>query len=346
MTRHYKITAQLVGPYLPAKSIKIGKFDISKSEQPIPAAIPVPPGVTPDSNSCLMRVSQLVEIESPHIVTWEVEAVSSKEAYERAKPELDQLVTGLSLPTPGYKYIAKIARVEHIRIAAGDHDPEGIQSEAVHVIGYGFLGLPEAVASIAESILPLEDKEVSTILGMFKQGIDAEVYGTGNAQLLFFKVLEQVSICTLKRNKAQSSANAPDYSPVLKEIQATLESDSKDETKAKKIKQHAQTLRALDFEQIGERIKRVATVFNFSPEIIGKIDKIVKYRAKVIAHAGSSETEKILDDPRDTREVARIFILSFLSTYYSVDAAKLWELSEVSENNSWYRYTYARSEQQ
>ena len=343
MIRHFSVTAQLVGPYLPVEGIKIGNFDIKRAEQASAPAIPELPGVAPDSKSCLVSISHLVTLESPYIVTWEVSAASSKVAYEKAEPELAALVTCMSLPTPGYKYISKILRVEQIRIEDGDHDPESVPSEALHVISYDFQNFPSPVTSIAESILLLEDDETLAILQLFKQGLDSEVYGTGNAQLLFFKVLEQVSYYTLKRNN-ETSKNAPDYAPLLKEIQSVIESSSKAKAKAKKIKQYAQKLRALDFEQIGERIKRVAGTFEFTPEIINKVDKIVKYRAKVIAHAGGSETQEILDDPRDTREVARIFILAYLTAFHSIEVANLWEFGQVPEKDVWYRYTYARSD--
>lgn len=335
----FKITASIIGPYLPVDSIKISKYLIYKAKEKI--GVMLPPKINASAvGEAMVIISQDVTFDTKYNVEWETEATSSKVAYEHGKVELDNLVSTLVLPASSYKYFARIIKIEHINEPETGPDPESASSQPVHILGYETKDLPQSDNQYFEKLLLVTEPEIKDLLQKFYSGIKSEVLSTGESNLIYYKILEEISHKVLKRLKKENGKNIPDYAPVLKKVEDLFVEELSDAEKASKIKGYANELRALDYEQIGERILLTAKQFNLSSEVIETLKNINKYRAKVLAHPGRDEPEVKLEDSRDIREMARLFILHYMNRFYNIQPP---DYKPVKENDSWYQYNYARS---
>jgi len=336
--KRFKIIASIVGPYFPKTELSLGKFLIKFSKTTVASNIPPKPTVGTKDES-LVSLNQEILFHSKYYVIWDQEANSSKIAYELGKNDLNYLLSCLELPASSYKYFAKIIRVEHV-IDSNAPDPESPSSDPIHVLSYKPGDLLAETTKFYEAILLTDNQEVKELITKFYEGIKGEILSQGDSNLKYFKLLEEISIKTLKKLKQSNSRNKPNYKEVLDKIKTLINSTSEDIVKVKEMKKFANKLRALDYEQIGERIILTAKEFRLTDEVIKTIQNINKYRAKVLAHSGNEDAIK-LEDSRDIREISRLFLLHYLSKFYSILPP---DFNPVKENDSWYQYNYSRSD--
>jgi len=335
----FRITASIIGPYLPVGSTQIGKYLVYQAEEKIDVMLPPKINVSA-VDEAMVVISQDITFDTKYNVEWKVEAKSSKVAYEHGKTELDNLISILVLPASSYKYFAGIIKIEHINESETGPDTESASSQPVHVLGYEVKDLAHGDIQYFQKLLLITDLEIKDLHQKFYSGIKSEVLSTGESNLIYYKILEEISHKVLKRLKKKNGKNTPDYSPILKKVEDLFIKESLDTEKARKIKVFANELRALDYEQIGERILLTAKQFNLSSEVIETLKNINKYRAKVLAHPGRDESEVKLEDSRDIREMARLFILHYMNRFYNIQPP---DYEPTKENDSWYQYNYARS---
>ncbi len=337
--RRYKITASAIGPYFPTDEVKIGDFIIKKVDRVVSNEIP--PKIQVNSvDEALVSISQDIIFDSAYIVEWERKAISSKIVYQQAKIELDELLSCLNIPIPGYKYFSKIVSVEHLNPEESGPDPESLSSDPVHVIGYVPGRFLDENIKFYDFLLSTKESEIKRLRDSFYTGIKEEVLSQGNSDLTYYKILEEISQIVLKRFNADTG-QLSNYNLLLEELKTVLVEKGNEKQKVTKVKEYANKLRALDFEQIGERIILAARKFNLKPEIIETLKKINTYRARVLAHPGKPDASVKLDDPRDIREMARIFILHYLNKFCGL---KIPDYGEVTEKDAWYMHNYARSD--
>ncbi len=337
--KKFKLIASLIGPYLPKTELSVDKFLISFTDSLLESNIPEKPSVGA-KDEVQVVLSQEVTFHSNCFVTWQADANSGKVAYEQGKEDLNYLTGCLELPASSYKYFAKIIRVDHIPDNTGPN-PESPTSEPIHVLSYEPSELPSINSKYYESLLAIDNEEVKGLIVKFYDGIKSEILSQGDSNLKYYKILEETSNKTLKKLKEQGGNSAPDYEEILREVKELVNSKVPDGKKVKGIKQYSNRLRALDFEQIGERIILTAQKFNMNSEVIATLKNVNKYRAKVIAHAGDEDAEIKLDDPGDIREMARLFILHYINRFHNIQPP---DYQAVKENDSWYRYSYSRSD--
>lgn len=337
--RRYKITASAIGPYFPIDEVKIGDFVIKKVDRVVSNEIP--PKIQANSvDEALVSISQDIIFDSGYIVEWEREATSSKTVYQQAKIELDELLSCLNIPVSSYKYFSKIVNVEHLNPEESGPDPESPSSDPVHVIGYIPGRFLDENIKFYDFLLSTKESEIKRLRDSFYVGIKEEVLLQGNSDMTYYKILEEISQIVLKRFNTDTG-QLSNYNLLLEELKTVLVEKGNEEQKVIKVKEYANKLRALDFEQIGERIILAARKFNLKPEIIETLKKINIYRARILAHPGKPDAGVKLDDPRDIREMARIFILHYLNKFCGL---KIPDYGEVTEKDAWYMHNYARSD--
>ncbi len=338
--KKFKIIASVIGPYLPISPLEIDKYKIYRIDTKITNAIP--PKITATAiNESMITISQEITFDTQYIIEWKIEASSSKVAQEVGNVELELLLAYLFLPASSYKYFASIVKIEHLNIQETNPDPESPASPPVHILSYEPKNLSDIDKRYYEKIIAINEPEIKDLLSKFYQGTKSEILSMGDSNLKYYKILEEVSHKTLKRLKKESKNSSPNYTNILKEAENLFRTTSTDQEKVSKIKEYANKLRALDYEQIGERILRAAELFKLKPEIIDVLKNINKYRAKVIAHPGKEDSEVKLQDHRDIREMARLFLLHYMNRFYSVSPP---HFEPVKENDSWYRFNYSRSD--
>jgi len=109
----FRITASIIGPYLPVGSTQIGKYLVYQAEEKIDVMLP--PKINASAmDEAMVVISQDIVFDTKYNVEWKVVAKSSKVAYEHGKTELDNLISILALPASSYKYFAGIIKIEHI----------------------------------------------------------------------------------------------------------------------------------------------------------------------------------------------------------------------------------------
>ncbi len=337
--KHFKLTASIIGPYLPETEIRIGKFIIKKISSPTQSNFPVKPSVR-TKNEALIQLSQEIVFHSDYYAIWHADAHSSKAAYEQGKSDLNYLLSCLELPVSSYKYFAKIIRIDYLSDENGP-DPESASSEPIHVLSYVPSNLLTADAQYYEFLLLTDVQEIRELITKFYEGIKSEILGQGDSNLKYYKLLEEVSSKTLKRLKEQGVDKEPDYREILENIKLSVTSQSTDKVKVKKVKKFLNELRALNHEQISERIILTARKFGMTEEVVKTLGNVNKYRARVIAHPGDESSDIKLEDSRDVREMARLFIMLFISKFYGMLPP---DYTPVKENDSWYQYCYSRSD--
>ena len=227
--RKYKITASIIGPYLP-NSIEIDKYLIHKFDEKVPVALPTK--ITAKAvNEAMVVISQDVTFDSKYYVEWQIESISSKDAYEQGKVQLDSLTSALVLPASSYKYYAEIIKVEHLNETETSPDPESASSKPVHVLGYEVKNLSDVCKDYFEKLILTKDQEVEDLLQKFYTGIKSEVLSTGESNLIYYKILEEISHKTLKRLRKENREDKADYFPVLKKVENIFNKDLSDEEK-------------------------------------------------------------------------------------------------------------------
>ena len=342
--KKFKLIASIIGPYLPRNVLKVGKFTIDRLETPPKSNIPTKPSVSLEGEA-LSKDEALVVLDlettfyTTYYVHWNTEAESSKLASESGKAALDFFLSCLSLPASSYKYFAKIIKIDHVNEEDTGPDSESPTSDPIHILSYKPADIKDT--KFYEALLSSEDKEIRDLVNKFYDGVKSEILSQGDSNLKYYKLLEEISSKTLKRLREVEIESGPNYSKILIEIGKSLNLDLKDKEKAKKIKEYANKLRALDYEQIGERIILTAHKFNLGTEVIETLKRVNKYRSRVLVHGTHANSETKLEDHKDVREMARLFLLHFLHKFYGIAHPNL---SPVRENDSWYKYSYSRSD--
>src|SRR5258708_12391380 len=105
--RKYRITASIIGPYFPIREVEIGDFILKKVDRTVTNEIP-PKIKASSTDEALVSISQDIIFDSAYIVEWEKESLSSKNAYQEAKIELDVLLSCLNIPLLSSHYFSNI----------------------------------------------------------------------------------------------------------------------------------------------------------------------------------------------------------------------------------------------
>jgi hypothetical protein len=344
----------ILGPYLPKdvsvinEHLEVVQLGLLK----IPELFPVRSSLSasPESNEMVLTLEYIEAMynSTKFYLLYTMKTPSGNAAYYEAVKRLDAFCSLLTLTVPGNRYYYKINALGMEPTSEFPIPFESPPSTSLFVASYAgsdnFL-LEQSKFLSGVNKLVFEDGKLQQALESFSRGLLAE-YRLGkeddSAITAYYRVIELVGN-TLGKSKSAEQKNE-EYKDAVMQIKGVINDKLLTlSDKVKRFKEISTLIRRIEDDITNENIRNAGIRFKLGVVMMQRLNRAIHLRNKVVAHANSREKEISLEDSRDFRELAKMFLVNYIGQVHNMDIEVLNTVKGVDERADWYKSSYLNS---
>jgi len=353
MSEHiFYVKANIVGPYLPENNQVIENYQFINEIIDDEAWEDGPDGLktTPSEGSSGISLSYEIITQGAAEIMMKIkkDTLSSRIAKKIAEEQVKKICAILSITVPGCRYFYKIGKVKMVPDSTANSNTESPLSKPVFGLSYSKRAIEDAQVDFIKIITDklTNDPMLLEVINYFSSALEAEFYHSvldEKAILYYFKIIELISPKILVKFRLSQSQKDIQFESLITTLTSDFQQQKPLADKLKNLRDAFSTVKQIDGSIISENIKSAAIKMGFNEDGIKRLEKLIKIRNEIIAHASANKEHKIeLEDNRDFREIAKMFI----KYYVFMSGVKIEQINRINptkEVGGWYMISYIKS---